>query len=239
MLNALIAIALREYLAFFRTASGWIIIAMFLLLTGYAFAAQSLVAGAPATMRPLFSTGQWLLLLVAPAVSMRLVAEESRSGTLEALSATPIGDGQLVLGKFLGAALFLVTMITPAGVFWISLETLSDPEPGPALTGVLGLVLLGSLYLSAGLNFSVLTKSQPVAFLLTVAFFFGWHLAATHGASNLGSPWDRVAFGLSISERLQDFAKGVIDTGHLVFFGVSTGFFLILAAVVLESRRWR
>lgn len=233
------SIAAREYLSYFRTPTGWVVMALYLVLTGYVFTSETLRAGAPATMRWVFVSSQWLLLMVAPAVSMRLIAEESRSGTLEALGATPVGDGRVVLGKFVGAMGFLVTMLAPTAVHVGVLEWVSDPEYGPIAAGYLGLVLVGCVYVSAGLVFSVLTTSQSVAFLLTLGFFVGWHLGVTRGEVVAGEPWDSVLAGMSIGGRLGDFAKGVIDTGDVVFFVGVSCVFLVIAGVVLESRRWR
>jgi ABC-2 type transport system permease protein len=239
MLSGVRAVAAREYLGYFRTATGWVVMALYLLLTGYAFTAETLGPGEPATMRWLFVASQWLLLLVAPAVSMRLISEEIRTGTLEALGSTPVGDGAIVFGKFVGAAAFLLTVLAPTAAHVGVLEAVADPDYGPIAAGYLGLILVGGVYLSAGLVFSALTKSQVVAFLLTLSFFFGWHMASTAGASAVGGRWGGVLAELSIRARLADFAKGVIDTGHGVFFVAASAFFLVVAGVVLESRRWR
>jgi len=232
------SIAGREFASYFRTPVGWVVLALYLLLSGIAFAG-TLEPGAPATLRGLFGASQWLLLIVAPAISMRLVSEELRLGSIEPLMASPVGDASIVLGKYLGALGFLVLMLGVTLVHVGVLEAVADPEYGPIATGYLGLLLTGALYLAVGLFFSSLTASQVLAFLLTFCFFFGLHLLSTQGALTLPEPWNEAAYKLSLAARLGDFAKGVLDTAHVVFFVSTSLFFVVLAALALESRRWR
>jgi ABC-2 type transport system permease protein len=234
----MLAIAGREFAAYFRTPTGWVVLALYLLLSGYAFAA-TLEPGAPATMRSLFGISHWLLLIVAPAVSMRLLSEELRAGSIEPLMASPIADVSIVLGKYAGAVAFLLAVLAVTLIHVAVLEGVADPEYGPILTGYAGLVLTGGLYLAVGLFFSALTSSQVLAFLLTFCFFFALYVGSSQGAQALPQPWDEAAYRLSIPLRLADFAKGVLDTRHIVFFVAASGFFLVLAALSLESRRWR
>ncbi len=233
------SIAVREFASYFRTPTGWVVLALWLLLSGYAFSASVLTAGAPASMREVFVVGQWLLLIVAPAVTMRVFSEELRSGTLETLMATPASEWQTVAGKFLGAGGFLLAALLCTLTHVAVLEWVADPEYGPIVTGYLGLVLVGLVYVSAGMVFSAVTTSQPVAFLLTLFFFIGWQVLTTRVAAALPAPWDGAVANLSVAARVGDFAKGVIDTGHVVFFLAASAVFLVVSVVILESRRWR
>lgn len=237
-MRRMLSIAGRDYAAFFRTPTGWVVLALYLLLTGYAFAA-TLEPGAPASMRALFSIAQWMLLTVAPAISMRLLSEEYRVGTIEPLMASPVGDPAIVLGKYLAALAFLGTMLAVTLIHVGTLELLADPEYGPILTGYLGLLLTGMLYLAVGLFFSALSSSQVVAFLLTIGFFVGLHLLSSQGAAAASGALSEALYSLSIPLRVNDFARGVLDTSHVVFFVASSLFFVVLAAVAVESRRWR
>lgn len=234
-----LTIAQRELASYFRTSVGWAVVALFLLLTGVWISFETIRPGQPATMRVFFGISQWLLLMVAPAVSMRLFSEEIRTGTIEPLMTAPIHDWQIVVGKYLGAVGFLIAMLLPTLLHVGLLELVADPDYGPIAAGYAGLLLVGMLYLAAGLLASALTANQIVAFLAPLFFFLLLWFIASQGAPYVGPPWDRVLYSLSIPLRIADFAKGVIDSGHAVFFLASSAWFVVLAAVAVESRRWR
>lgn len=238
-MRMMLAVAAREYLSFFRSATGWVVLALYLLMTGYTFVAATLRPGQPATMASLFAVSQWLLLTVAPAISMRLMSEELRSNTIEPLMASPAGDPSIVLGKYLGAIGYLMTLLAATFVNVAALELLSAPDYGPIFTGYAGLALTGALYVAVGLFFSSLGSSQVVAFLFTLGFFFGLHVLSTQGAAGAPEPWSSVLHELSIQARLRDFAQGVFETRHVVFFVAASAFAVVLASLVVESRRWR
>lgn len=238
-MSATLAIATREFAGFFRQPMGWVVIALYLALSGTVFASGTLVPGEVASMRGFFTLSTWLLMFVAPAASMRLFADEQRTGTLEPLMTSPASDFAIVLGKYLGAAGFLLTMLAPTLVFVGILEIFADPDYGPIVAGYLGLALLGALYLAVGTMFSSLSDSQVVAFLGTLFFFLLLRLAVWVGAPALGEPWATYLFRLSLDLRIADFAKGVIDTSHIVFFVAGSAWFLVLSGALLMTRRWR
>ena len=235
------AIAIRELTSLFRTPVGWIVIALWLFLWALLFFQVCLIPGQPATLRPLFAISSWLLLPVAPAISMRLFSEELRSGGIEPLMTSPIGEGALALGKFLGALVFLAMMLAPTVVFVGALWHYSDPppDPGPVLAGYLSLLLLGGLFIAVGMLFSSLTSSQTLAFLGSLLFMLMWMLATTQGVRMAPDRLRPALEAMSLETRLGDFAKGVIDSGHIVFFCAASGLFVCLTAASLASRRWR
>ncbi len=237
-----LAIATREFRSYFRLPVGWIVMALYLFLTGVVFAISALVPGEPATLRGFFVASGFLMLPIVPAVSMRLLSDEFRSGTAEPLMTSPITDAAIVLGKYLGAAAFLVALHLPTLVYPAILMSISDPaaDPGPIAAGYLSLLLLGLLYLSVGTLTSALTSNQVLAFIGTLLLLIIVQLVTSEGvATKLPEPAGRFLMRLSIPERLDDFAKGVIDSGHVVFFVSVSAWFLVLAFVALESRRWR
>lgn len=239
-MTATFTIARREYAAFFRSSSGWLVIALYLFLSGLWFAYDTLTPGQPASMRALFSISQWLLLIVAPAISMRLLSDELRSGTIEPLMTAPVSDWHIVIGKYLASVAFLATMLAPTLVHVGVLELLANPDYGPILAGYCGLMLVGSGYLAVGLFFSSLTKNQIVAFLSTFFFFLLLVFISNPAVASLVSePYRSLLFGLSIGLRIEDFSKGVIDTSHAAFFAAMIIFFVVLSVVGIESRRWR
>lgn len=238
-MSGLLAIAGREFGAMFRTPTGWVVTALYLLLSGVWLAATGLRPGEPATLRPFFAASEWLLLVVAPAISMRLVSEELRTGTMEPMMAAPVSDWATIFGKLAGAVLFLAAMLTPTLSYVVVLEIIADPDPGPIAVGYLGLLLVGVLYLSVGLLFSSLTRSQVVAFLGTLFFFLLLWIGTSLGARIATPRFEPIIYGLSISARLGDFAKGVLDTSHVVFFIAASVWAAGLAVIPLEVRRWR
>ena len=239
-MTSLWAIAMREFRSFFRVPVGWVVVALYLFLAGVIFAERILIPGEPSTLRYFFGISGFLLLPVVPAISMRLFSEEFKSGTIEPLMTSPVGDLSIVAGKYLGGALFLGAMLAPTILYPITLLLVSDPkpDPGPILAGYLSLVLLGLLYLAVGTLASALTSNQTLAFLATFLFLL-MTLLITSDAVALPPAVARWAGYVSLAPRLADFAKGVIDTSHIVFFVAASAWFLVLTYVALQTRRWR
>ncbi len=191
-----------------------------------------------AIMRPLFSNTGIILLFVVPMLTMRLFAEEKRSGTIELLMTYPVRDGEVLLGKFVAAmALFLMllgfTALYPAMVGYFT-----RVEWGPLLSGYLGLVLLGGAFLAVGLLISSLTENQIIAsvvtfFILLVFWIIGWF------ADSVGGNWRALFQYLSIPEHLDNFGKGVVDTKDVVYYLSVITFCLFLSLRSLDSKRWR
>ncbi len=237
------AIATREVGSLLRLPVGWVVIALFAFLSAVLFVNGTLAPGQPATMRYFFSSASWLMLAIAPAVSMRLVSEELRSGTVEPLRTAPISDAAVVWGKYLGAVAFLALMLAPTLVLPVVLWGVSDPrpDPGPVFAGYLSLMLVGMLYLSVGLLASSLTSSQTLAFLGALMFLVLMMVLTGVVSQAQATPgWlARALAALSVQARARDMAKGVIDTGAVVFFLAGSGWFVLLATAALGSRRWR
>lgn len=232
------AIARREYASLFRIPLGWIVIALFLCLSGALFA-RVLQPGEPATLRPFFTVWWSLLVVVAPAISMRLLSEEHRTGTIEPLLTAPVPDAAVVGGKYAAALLFLLTMLAPSAVYVFVLGALARPDYGPIAAGYLGIVLLGMVYLAVGLLASALTSSQSLAFLATLFALLLLDVGARLAPQFAPSWAVSVLFALSPTLRVDDFARGIIDTGHVVYFLAVSFWFVALAAIALQSRRWR
>lgn len=240
-MKTLLAVMARETSSFFRLPVGWIVIALYAFLTGVIFATQILRPGEAATMRVFFSIAGWLLIPVAPAISMRLFAEEARSGTLETLMTSPVTDLAVVLGKFAGAAVFLLAMLAPTLIHVALLAAFSDPrpDPGPIIAGYASVVLLGLMFLAAGAFFSSLTSNQTLAFLASLFFLLFLLMISLLGGYEAPAWLQQPVRTLAIAPRLTDFAKGVIDVSHVTFFLTLTAWFLVLTYLSLGSRRWR
>ena len=239
MIRACWSIFAREYLGFFRTPLGWVVVAVFAALSGFVFARQTLMPGEVASMRGFFQVWWALLMVVAPAVSMRLVSDELRAGTLEPLLATPAPDGVVIAGKYFAGLAFVATMLAPTLLYVLLLLRFGDPELGPIIAGYLGLLALAMVYLAVGTLISTFTASGSLAFLATFIA-----LLAAEVVSRVVAPvapeWAREAlFALSVNDRMADFAKGLIVLEHVVFFIAVSVWLLILATLSLQSRRWR
>lgn len=234
------ALLRRELLAYFRTPAGWIIIAFYLLLTGAVFALLVLQPQRPASLRTFFEVSGWLLMPVAPAISMRLFAEELRTGTIETLMTAPASTPALVMGKLLGAWAFVLAMLTPTLAYPAVLTLVSTPTPdaGPIVAGYACLALLGLLYVSIGLFASACTPNATLAFLATLFAILALLLSGLLGR-HVGEPWRTVLHSAWLPARTGDFAKGVIDLSHVVFFVSASLLGCAGAMIVVDARRWR
>ncbi len=242
MIRAAWTIAAREVASLFRLPVGWIVVALYAFLSAIVFVQTTLVPGAPATMRYFFAAAVWMMVPIAPAISMRLFSEEARSGTIEMLRTAPVGDFAVSLGKFLGAWLFLALTLAPTLVLPITLAFVSDPrpDPGPILLGYLTLFLVGGLYLGIGLVASALTSSQTLAFLGTMmAIIVLMMVTSLAGPLQVlaGPRAQELAGAFSLTARVDELAKGVFDTAAVAFFLIGAGWAVVIAAGVLESRR--
>ncbi len=234
-----ITIAQRELSSMFRVPAGWIVIALFAFLTALLFVNQTIIPGQPGTLRYFFAYSGWLLIPIAPAISMRLMSEEYRSGSFEALRTAPAGDWAVTLGKYLGSLAFLILMLVPTLVYPIVLMLVSDPTPdlGPILAGYLMLVLVGMLYLGIGMLASSLTASQTLAFLGTVMTLILLMVLTSVIAKQVSVETGMVLSMFSITDRINELSKGIIDTATISFFIIGSFWMLVLASGVLEIRR--
>ncbi|MCA1563750.1 MAG: ABC transporter permease [Acidobacteria bacterium] len=252
----IIAIARRELQSYFASPIAYVIIGLFALLFGYFYYAilnffvrQSLQMGqmgmgAQAVnvnqqmIRPLLLNASVVILFVMPMITMRTYSEEKRSGTIELLLTSPVTDFQIITGKFIGAmglylAMLLVTVLYVALLFWYG-----NPEWRPIVAGYLGLVLMGGCFISVGLLISSLTKNQIVAGMMTFAVFLMLWVISWIGES-AGPTTRAVVSYLSITDHFDDFAKGIIDTKHVVYYLSFITFGLFLTAKSVDSERWR
>ena len=250
-----LAIAQKELRSYFASPIGYIVIGFFALLYGFFYwvylsyfvqqSMQMMQMQGPQAMnvnqqliRPLLQNVTILVLFLMPMVTMRTYAEEKRSGTIELLLTSPVTDFQIIMGKFLGAVALYVIMLAVTLVHLALLFIYGNPEWKPIFTAYIGLLLLGSCFISLGLLISSLTKNQIVAGMVTFAvFLFLWVI--TWVGSFGGPTFDSVTNYLSIIEHYDDFSKGIIDTSHLIYYLSFITFGLFLTAKSVDSERWR
>jgi ABC-2 type transport system permease protein len=251
----IMAIAEKELRSYFASPIGYILIGLFSLLFGWffyvylmAFVQQSqqmmqFGGGGGANVnqmmiRGLFQNTAVIILFVMPMITMRTYSEEKRSGTIELLLTSPVTDLQIIVGKFIGALGLYAAMLAVTMLYMVILFRIGNPEWRPIAAGYLGLLLMGSCFLSAGLFISSLTKNQIVAGFLTFTTFLMLWIINWLGESSGPTTRDLLNY-LSITEHFEDFSRGIIDTKHVVYYLSFITFGLFLTAKSVDSERWR
>jgi ABC-2 type transport system permease protein len=189
-------------------------------------------------MRPLFTNMSVVLLFFIPMLTMRLFAEEKKSGTIELLLTYPVRDGEVLAGKFLAAAGLYVVLLGLTLLYPGLIAYFTRVEWGPILTGYLGLVLTGATFLAVGVFISSLTENQIVAGFGTFGVLLGFWIIGW-GAEFAGGNVRAVLQYLSVTEHMDGFSRGLIDTKDLVYYVSAIALALFLTLRSLESKRWR
>ncbi len=233
-------IARRELSSLFFSPIAYVVLGLFAFGTSLFFLGN-FAPGRPAEMRQTFFAVIWLLVFLAPAISMRLISEEFRSGAIELLTSAPLTDAQVILGKWLGAMGFFAVLMSPLVVQALLLEVVADPEWGPILCGLLGVLLVGGLYLAIGAFASALTQNQIIAFLITITLICSLTILLYYLPQ---VSWMPLSFRAplqyaNVNSQYESFSKGLLAVNSFVYFLTATAMFLFLAVKMLESRRWR
>jgi ABC-2 type transport system permease protein len=248
------AIAQKELKSYFASPIAYIVIGLFVLVFGRFylvsldfFMRASMQMGMPGqgqvninsmAIRPLMQNVSVVALFVLPLITMRTYAEEKKTGTIELLLTSPLTDFQIIMGKFLGAVSLYGLMLAVTLIHMAILFYFGNPEWKPVVTGYLGLLLMGASFISVGLLISSLTKNQIVAGMVTFAvLLLLW--TSSWSADTAGPVMQKVLQAFSIIERFDDFAKGVIDLKHVVYYLSFITFGLFLTAKSVDSERWR
>ena len=255
-MNNILAIAHKELKGYFASPVAYVVIGFSAILFGwffinllYYFDRTQMQAGSgfqgpqavnvnEILISPLFLNVSVILLFTLPLITMRTYAEEKRSGTIELLLTSPLTDLQIVIGKFLGGMVLYLAMLAVTLVHVGFLFVYGNPEWRPVATGYLGLVLMGGCFLSLGLFISSLTKNQIIAGMVTFAVFLMFWVI--NWIATFMDPTPQAVLNyLSITEHLNDFARGVVDTKHLVYYFSFIAFSLFLTVRAVDSERWR
>jgi ABC-2 type transport system permease protein len=255
------AVYLKEMRSYFVSPVAYVIAGVFLFLSGYLFrnilmqfniwclqfAQRSQTMGMRGmpnlnlnemVVTQFFAVMDFIWLLVVPMLTMRLFAEEKKSGTLELLMTSPISTVQVLLGKFFACLTLYVLIVALTLVYCFILEIYGSPDWGPIFSAYLGYLLLGGTFISVGILASALTENQIVAVLLSFGMLLLLWLI-DWSASFAGPTAAKILQSLSFIEHLQDFQRGVIDTKDVIFYLSFIFFSLFLTTRVIESRRWR
>jgi ABC-2 type transport system permease protein len=235
-MNAILAIWRRELQAYFNSAIAYLFITVFLLLAGWFFFSGFFIAG-QADIRGLLELIPILFLFFVPALTMRLISEEKRAGTLELLVTYPVRDDQVIVGKFLAALSLLTVAIAGTFAWTLTVSALGDLDQGMVATGYLGMLLMGAAYTAIGLLASSLTQNQIVGFILGIGMILLLFLL------------DKVLFFvpaglvglfefLSIDAHYHSMIRGVVDSRDLIYYGSVIVLGLYLASLSLGRRKW-
>lgn len=234
-----LAITAREIQAYFVSPIAYIFTAAFLIITSIFFAWYiSDPRGSEATMRYMFSPMTTLFLFISPMLTMRLLAEEQRSGTIELLLTSPVRDWEVVLGKYLGAIVLVLVILALTLYYPFVMFRYGNPDLGPIVSGYLGLFLLTACLLALGLLASSLTQNQIVAVIIGLGLGLVFWIAEAI-ADFVGGPLATVFRAISLRPHFPDFASGIIETQAVIFYLTFIAAVLFLTTRSLESRRWR
>ena len=237
MIHNILALAEKELRQFFSSPIAYVLIAFFLGVTGL-FYFLALIFTKQADMSSAFMITSILFLFICPLITMRMIAEERKSGTMEVLLTAPLTEMEVILGKFFGAVGMLVIMLLLTAHYPIILFIFGKPDKLPVLTGYLGLVLLGSCYLSLGLFASSFARNQIVAAIAGFGFILLlWMMSAL--SEVVPAVMGDVVKYISFYDHFEDFLRGMLDTKHFIFYVSFIGFVLYLTVLNLRYRKWR
>lgn len=242
-MTAMTAIFRRELSSYFTTPLAYIFIIIFLALTGiFTFYLGGFFERGQADLQPFFSYHPWLYLFLIPALSMRLWAEERKTGTIELLMTLPVSTTHAVLGKYLAAWVFIGIALALTFPIWLTVNYLGSPDNAVIFAGFLGSFLMAGAYLAIGSCISAITRNQVIAFVLSVVVCFGFILAGFPMVLDLFRSWApqglvNAVSSMSFLTHFSSIGKGVIDLRDLVFFVSFIGCWLFANVVLVEMKK--
>ena len=233
----------RELTGYFATPVAYVFLVIFLALSGsLTFYVGSFFERGQADLQSFFTYQPWLYLVLIPAISMRLWAEERKTGTAELLLTLPISMSEAVLGKFLAAWSFTALALVFTFPIWITVNLLGSPDNGVIFAGYLGSLLMAGAYLAIGACFSALSKNQVVAFVVSAAVCFLFTLSGTPLVLNFFAGWlpqvaVEIVAGFSFLTHYAAMTRGVIDLRDIVFFASLIGVFLYVNTILVDLNK--
>ena len=232
------AVAWKEIQIYFSSPVAYIVGMVFMVMTGVFFVKDLSDPFPEASLSSFLDGATIILILLAPALTMRLLAEEQKLGTIELLLTSPVRDWEVIIGKYLASLVILLAMIALTLYYVVLLFAYADPDPGPIYSAYLGLILYGAAALSIGLLTSTLTSNQIIAAVVGMGILLVLYFA-DFASGVTGGVWSTIIEEVGIRSHFDDFDRGVIDTKHIVYYVSIILVFLFLSIRALESRRWR
>jgi len=234
--NNIRTISRRELQSYFNSAIAYVVLVVFLAIIGW-FHTSNLFLSNIATMRLMFELVPLVFLFVVPAITMRLLSEEKKSGTIELLTTKPLHDYEIVFGKFLAAWALVGVALLLTLVYYLTITSIGKIDNGPVVGGYFGLMLTAGVYVAIGLLASSLTENQVIAFIIGFVFVFVLFMLdkiLIYVPESLAS----IVEFLGIGYHFSNIARGVIDTRDAMYFLSLIGFMLYLTVLSLGRRRW-
>ena len=232
------AVAFKEIQIYFSSPVAYIVALIFMALSGFFFVRDLGNPFPEASLSNFFQGATFLLIPLAPALTMRLLAEEQKLGTIELLLTSPVRDWEVILGKYLASFIFLLFLLSLTSYYVVLLLVFASPDPGPIYSGYLGLVLYGAAALAVGILTSTLTSNQIIAAVVGTGILVVLYATSFIGDVVTGV-WATIFNQLGFTSHFNDFDRGIIDSTHIVYFVTVIALFLFLSIRALESRRWR
>jgi len=233
----------RELASYFATPLAYVFIIIFLVLTSvFTFSVGNFYERGQADLQPFFSFHPWLYLFLVPAISMRLWAEERKSGSLELLMTLPVTLLEAVIGKFLAAWAFTGVALALTFPIWITVNYLGDPDNGAIFAAYLGSLSMAGGFLAIGACMSAVTRNQVIAFIITIVVCFLFLAAGLPLVLDAFRGWvaqpivDAIA-SLSFLTHFRSISKGVIELRDVVYFALTIGVWLVANAIVLDAKK--
>ena len=240
-MHAVWTICKREINAFFDSLTAYVLLVIFLGLSGtftWLFGQGDIFFVGQASLSTFFQVAFWTLFFFIPAVTMSMIAEERRSGTLELLATKPIDDFHIVAGKWLAAWGLVAIALAFTLPYYVTVAQLGPIDHGATISGYIGLLLVSAVYVSIGLFASSLTSNQIVSFLLSLFIAVFVHMLFGQMSSILPGAAANVAEFLDLQQHFQTMARGVIDAASVLYVGTLTVVVGLAATVSLKSRSW-
>lgn len=227
----------REINAYFLSPIAYVIIAVFMVFSGYFF---SIMLGITqeTTLRYSLAYTQFILSILTPVITMRLLAEENKTGTMEPLMTAPVTDFEVVFGKFLAAWALYNIMIAPTAFYIIFLIWVGSPDYGAIVTSYIGLILMGGLFISVGMLVSAVTKNQIVAAVIGIVALLILLVIGLASAGNEGWLYSTLRY-IGTYDHWETFTKGILDTRDIIYYFSFSALLIFIVVRIVESRRWR
>jgi len=234
----------RELSGYFETPVAYVFIVVFLLLTGmFTFYIGNFYEAGQANLEAFFMWHPWIYLFLVPAISMRLWAEERKTGTIELLITLPISTLEAVIGKYCAAWTFAIVAIFLTIPMWITVNYLGSPDNGSVVSGYLGSILVAGGFLAIGTCISALTRNQVVSFVISVTICFLFNISGLPVVLNFFST---LGFSQTMLDTVSSFSflgnffemsRGVISLGNIIFFVSMISFWLAMNVLAIETKR--
>ncbi len=229
----------KELMSYFNSPIAYVFIGVFLVVGNWLFFKWFFLYG-QANMRSYFTILPWIFLFLSPAITMRLWAEEKRTGTIEFLLTLPVSDWQVVLAKFFGSLAFVFVCLILTLSLPITVSFLGNLDWGPVIGGYIGALLLAGAYLALGLFISSLTKNQIIAFILSLMVcFFAFIIGENFVLASAPLFMVPIMKFLGLGSHFYNIARGVIDTKDIIYYFSVIFLFLYLNTQVIKERAWR